>query len=223
MASIPTPNGSGAIAQSMKYQENDEYTGFMTTQVYHERSVRSRLENILGVRVTRWDTDPDEGNGSSMEGFREVPTRKFPVFTSTSPGRHHSGDLSDQGHPVRLWNVALAAQDYRLAQCALALRCASPEDDAGPLAALASLAIRRNAIVWIEVDRVGYRFNRMVAYPSAVLHSATKHFGSNVDGGRIYQTFRLGRRLENVQVSEIAVDLTLQLNAGCPISSRCST
>ena len=45
---------------------------------------------------------------------------------------------------------------------------------------------------WIEIDRIGNKFNRLVAYPSGAFHSATKHFGSNFNDGRIYQTFRIG-------------------------------
>jgi hypothetical protein len=45
---------------------------------------------------------------------------------------------------------------------------------------------------WIEIDRIGYRPNRMVAYPSGVLHSATRHYGGSLADGRLYQTFRVG-------------------------------
>ena len=45
---------------------------------------------------------------------------------------------------------------------------------------------------WVEIDRVGYIFNRMVAYPSGILHSATNHYGGSLKDGRIYQTFRIG-------------------------------
>ena len=45
---------------------------------------------------------------------------------------------------------------------------------------------------WVEIDRVGNKFNRMVAYPSGALHSATNHFGSDIKNGRLYQTFRIG-------------------------------
>jgi hypothetical protein len=45
---------------------------------------------------------------------------------------------------------------------------------------------------WIEIDRIGNKFNRMVAYPSGAFHSATQHFGSSFEDGRIYQTFRIG-------------------------------
>jgi hypothetical protein len=45
---------------------------------------------------------------------------------------------------------------------------------------------------WIEIDRIGNKMNRMVAYPSGALHSASKHYGSSINNGRIYQTFRIG-------------------------------
>ena len=45
---------------------------------------------------------------------------------------------------------------------------------------------------WLETDRIGYRFNRMVAYPSGMLHSATNHYGGHQNNGRLYQTFRIG-------------------------------
>ena len=45
---------------------------------------------------------------------------------------------------------------------------------------------------WIEIDRAGYRFNRLVAYPSGVFHSASNHYGGNLKNGRVYQTFRIG-------------------------------
>jgi hypothetical protein len=45
---------------------------------------------------------------------------------------------------------------------------------------------------WLEIDRIGYRFNRMVAYPSGALHSATSHYGGTINDVRLYQTFRIG-------------------------------
>jgi hypothetical protein len=56
---------------------------------------------------------------------------------------------------------------------------------------------------WIETDRVGYRFNRMVAYPSGALHSASKHFGGTLANGRIYQTFRIGVDWNSFQILKI--------------------
>lgn len=180
------------LAQTMKYQEHEEFTGFMTDQVYHERGIRRRLENILGIRITRFDTDPDEGNGVFYGGFaggkhKEVPgvhfdtpmddvtvviylTEGIPFGCGTSLWQHKSTGLI---------NAPGRADAHRLKVRLKKLRDRLERDTT-------------NRDKWIEIDRVGYRFNRLVAYPSAVLHSATKHFGKSLEGGRIYQTFRLG-------------------------------
>jgi hypothetical protein len=67
----------------------------------------------------------------------------------------------------------------------------APEAAAGRLRALLERDARRRER-WIETDRIGYQCNRMVAYPSGCLHSATRHFGGGNDHGRLYQTFRVG-------------------------------
>ena len=36
---------------------------------YHEPGVKRRLERLLGIRSTRWDTDPAEENGVFYQGF----------------------------------------------------------------------------------------------------------------------------------------------------------
>jgi len=42
---------------------------------------------------------------------------------------------------------------------------------------------------WEETDRVAHRFNRAVIFPCKRLHAASKHYGSNMENGRIYQMF----------------------------------
>lgn len=48
---------------------------------------------------------------------------------------------------------------------------------------------------WDEIDRIGYRFNRAVVFPAYALHSATTHYGSTLNNGRLYQL--LSFRTEN--------------------------
>lgn len=186
------PDAIRRIAQSMKYEEREGITGLMTTEVYHEPGVRERLEKILGARITRWDTDPDDGNGIFYAGFsggsnREVPGVHFdtPVDDVTivvylTPGIPFGyGTSLWQHRKTGLLNAPSRADARRLKTTLKRLRDRLERDT-------------RKRSQWIEVDRVGYRYNRMVAYPSGVLHSATRHFGRSVEGGRIYQTFRVG-------------------------------
>ena len=55
-----------------------------------------------------------------------------------------------------------------------------------------------NGVFFHEIDRVGNVFNRAVMFPGGFYHSATRHFGSGLRDGRIYQSFHfpveLGRR-----------------------------
>jgi hypothetical protein len=47
----------------------------------------------------------------------------------------------------------------------------------------------KNRSRWKEIDRLGNVYNRAVMFPSGLLHSAAKHFGSNRFNGRLYQSF----------------------------------
>ncbi|MBP6624151.1 MAG: hypothetical protein KA198_03210 [Chitinophagaceae bacterium] len=180
-----------AVKQASFY-EPEHVTGFRSRTVYHEPGVKQKLEKILGVKITRWDTDPIEENGVFYQGFsdgkrKEVPgvhsdepynditvliylTPDLPYDCGTSLWMHKQTGLINPATPqdARRLNIKLSELRNRL------------EEDS---------KLRDK---WVEIDRVGNRFNRMVAYPSGALHSATKHFGGDMKNGRIYQTFRIG-------------------------------
>jgi Family of unknown function (DUF6445) len=174
------------------YYEPEDVTGWRSTTVHHEPGVRARLQKLLGVRITRWDTDPLEGNGVFYMGLargrrKEVPavhydhpadditivvylTPGLPADCGTSLWMHRNTGLTD---------MATASDARRLGRSRTALLELLERDS-------------RYRKRWIEVDRIGYRFNRMVAYPSGQLHSATRHHGALLRTGRIFQTFRIG-------------------------------
>ena len=180
------------MAQRARYEEPEHTTGYRSEIVHHEAGVRARLSRLLGLRITRWDRDPAECNGVFYQGFasgtrREVPgvhadiphddvtavvylTPGLPVDCGTSLWMHRATGLAD---------APRAADARRLGRRLAELRERLERD-----------TCRRER--WIEIDRAGYRFNRLVAYPSGALHSATRHHGSSAGNGRLYQTFRLG-------------------------------
>lgn len=186
------PDAVRQIARSMKFHEQSSTTGFMTDELYHERGIRPRLERVLGFRIIRWDEDPEEGNGIFYGGFskgkhKEIPgvhadepydditvviylTPDLPPSCGTSLWQHKSTGLLSA--PTRV-------DAHRRGTTVAKLRERLERD----------LNDRKK---WVEIDRVGYRYNRMVAYTSGTLHSASRHFGSNLAAGRIYQTFRVG-------------------------------
>lgn len=179
-------------AKQAEYYEPEHVTGFRSRIVYHEPGVKAKLETILGIKITRWDTDPLEENGVFYQGFskgkrREVPgvhsdepynditvliylTPGLPFDCGTSLWMHKQTGLSDPA----------MAKDARRLKMKLSAVQDLLENDT------------KDRSKWQEVDRIGNRFNRMVAYPSGVLHSATNHFGDDMQSGRLYQTFRIG-------------------------------
>jgi hypothetical protein len=179
-------------ALQASYYEPEHVTGYRSRFVYHEKGVKAKLEKILGIKITRWDIDPIEENGVFYQGLskgqkKEVPgvhsdepynditviiylTPGIPLDCGTSLWMHKQTGLTDPA-------TAADARRFKMKFSELKNQLEWESKD-------------RNK--WMEIDRVGYRFNRMVAYPSGIFHSATNHYGGNLKTGRIYQTFRIG-------------------------------
>ncbi len=186
------PDAVRSIAQSMRYAEVEGITGHMTADAYHPRGTRRRLEQILGVKITRWDQDGDGGNGIFYLAFaggerKEVPgvhydepedditiliylTPGLPPGCGTSLWQHKATGIVNAPRPAdaRRLNTTLTKLRDRLERDSERKEC------------------------WVEIDRAGYRYNRMVAYSSGMLHSASRHFGTGMNSGRIFQAFRIG-------------------------------
>jgi hypothetical protein len=179
-------------ARNTNYHEPKHYTGLRSRNVYHEAGVKEKLEKLLGIKINRWDTDPEDENGVFYCGFskgkkKEIPgvhsdwphdditvliylTPGLPVDCGTSLWMHKETGLTD---------VPTIADARKLNMKIEKLRDQFEDES-------------KDRKKWTEIDRIGYRFNRMVAYPSGALHSATKHYGGSIENVRLYQTFRIG-------------------------------
>jgi hypothetical protein len=186
------PDAVRKIAQSMTYREHADIVGYMTDEVYQPAGMRRRLERILGVRITRWDDDPEGGNGRFYCGFsagthKEIPQVHYDepeddvtVVIYLTPGLSPEYGTSIWQHKATgIVDAPTRADARRLKTTLTKLRERMVRDSE-----------RRDR--WIEIDRAGYRYNRMVAYASGMFHSASRHFGADLGGGRIYQTYRFG-------------------------------
>lgn len=181
-------------ALQLAYYEPPWLTGLRSRESYYPAGTRTRLEAALGSTITNWIDDPETGHGIFYKAFgsgrrREVPgihydeptnlvtcliylTPGLPVGCGTSLWMHRSTGLLAAPRP---------ADGQRLRRRVSDLRELIERDS-------------RDRGRWIEVDRIGYRYNRLVCYPSRLLHSATKHFGASDGTVRLYQTFRVGLR-----------------------------
>ncbi len=186
------PESVYQTALKATYYEPEHVTGYRSTLVYHEKGVKAKLEKILGIKITRWDVDPIEENGVFYQGLskgkkKEVPgvhsdepynditvviylTPGIPIDCGTSLWMHKQTGLKDPATQAdaRKHKMKFLDLKYQL------------EEES------------KDRTKWVEIDRAGYLFNRMVAYPSGAFHSATNHYGGNLANGRIYQTFRIG-------------------------------
>jgi len=180
------------IARQAEYYQPEHATGYRSLTVYHEPGVKARLEKILGIKITRWDTHPEEENGVFYQGFskgarKEVPgvhsdepynditavvylTPGLPPDCGTSLWMHRQTGLTDPAMPADARRLRRSLGDLRQQ--------------------LERESKQRSK--WVETDRLGYKFNRLVAYPSGAFHSATRHYGGKNQDGRLYQTFRVG-------------------------------
>ncbi len=181
-----------AAALKATYYEPEHVTGYRSKAVYHEKGIKAKLEKLLGIKITRWDIDPLEENGVFYQGFSkgkkmevpgvhsDEPYNDITVVVYLSPGIPPDCGTSLWMHKqTRLLNPAMPADARRFKMKWQDLKNQLERES-------------KNPKKWIEIDRAGYWFNRMVAYPSGAFHSATKHYGGNLKDGRIYQTFRIG-------------------------------
>lgn len=188
----PEPEKVYKAALNAHYYEPEDVTGFRSDTVYHEPGMKSKLEKILGIKITRWDTDPIEENGVFYQGFSkgkkgeipgvhsDEPYNDITVLIYLTPGLPFTCGTSLWMHKqFSITDPATERDAYRMKWKLGEMRQQMEKDTK-----------KRNK--WIEIDRIGYRFNRMVAYPSGVLHSATNHYGGSNKDGRLYQTFRIG-------------------------------
>lgn len=179
-------------AKQAEFYEPRYYTGLRSRNVYHEPGVKAKLERILGIKITRWDTDPDMENGVFYQAFGKGKRKELPgVHSDTpynditcviylTPGLPFNCGTSLWMHKQTGLMDPPTADFTRKNKLNLKKLIGQFEDES------------TDRSKWDEIDRIGYRFNRMVAYPSGVLHSATNHFGSSLNDVRIYQTFRIG-------------------------------
>ena len=72
-------------AREVTYHELEHVTGWRSTTVYHEPGVKRRLERLLGIRITRWDTDPAEENGVFYQGFARGAKAETPPIHADWP------------------------------------------------------------------------------------------------------------------------------------------
>lgn len=179
-------------ALNASYFQPEDVTGERSTTVFHPKGIKQKLEKILGIKITRWDTDPAEENGVFYHGLSKGKKKEIPGVHSDEPYNditvliYLTPDLPfDCGTTLWMHKQTKLTDPVTLSDAKKLKRKWSEIRDQ-----LERETRQRSK--WMAMDQVAYRQNRMVAYPSGAFHSATNHYGGTIQTGRLYQTFRIG-------------------------------
>jgi len=187
----PNPGSIRRKALDLTYSEPEGLVGWRT-RAYHPTDVRRLIERKFKVRIKYWEVDL-----SAIECCNGVFFSAYSKGTrAETVGVHYDEPVSwvmllvyltpdappDSG--TSFWKhrrTGLVGRPSRRDAERLGVSVHELED------VLLRDAQRRPC--WIETDRVGNVFNRALMFPSGMLHSASRHFGSNRSNGRLYQSF----------------------------------
>jgi hypothetical protein len=187
----PRPDQIRRRALEMSYSEPEDITGWRT-RAYQPREIRSLIERKFRTRISYWERDLDAielcngvffsalANGRRAETagvhFDEPPSWMMLLVYLTPEAPYDAGTSLWQHRETGLVAMPTKRDAERLGARVAELKEVLSNDSHKP---------KR----WIEIDRIGNVYNRAVMFPGAMLHSATRHFGSNRFNGRLYQAF----------------------------------
>ncbi len=185
------PDRVRSKALELPYSEPENLLG-LRTQAFQPRGIRSLIEKKFKVQIKYWEQDLSaieacngvffsslsRGAAAERVGVHyDDPPNWMMLLIYMTPNAPFDAGTSLWQHRATGLNRNPTQTDARRLRIRLAKLEALLERDSN---------IRNR---WIEIDRIGNVYNRAVLFPSGLLHSATRHFGSNHRTGRLYQSF----------------------------------
>jgi len=187
----PNPDAVRRHALTMSYAEPENLVG-LRSHAYHPKGVKKLIESTFKVRIKYWETDltaREACNGvffSSVSGgpnketvivHYDDPPSWMMLLVYMTPNAPYDAGTSLWHHRKTGLIRNPGAKDVK--------RLGLTTDK------LESIIERDSAIAarWREIDRIGNVYNRAILFPNGFLHSATRHFGSTLENGRMYQSF----------------------------------
>jgi hypothetical protein len=187
----PQPDKVRQKALGMSYTEPENLVGWRT-QAYQPRGVKEMIEKKFRLHIKYWEDDLtaiESCNGVFFSAFSkgkhaetvgihyDTPASWIMLLIYLTPGApYDTGTSLWQHRKTGLIAKPTQKDAERLGISVAKLNEMLEKDNQS----------RRH---WKEIDRVGNVYNRAVIFPSRLLHSATKHFGSSRFNGRLYQSF----------------------------------
>lgn len=159
------------------------------TVAFRPAGVKERIEKAFRVQIKDWETSNDSSNGTFLaalaKGKRaetinvhyDEPVTWMTMLIYLTPGANFETGTSFWQHIETGLTAHPTQKDAkRLGVSLNKLRTLLEADST-------------NRECWREIDRIGNVYNRAVAFPAGILHSATRHFGSSPQKGRIFHSF----------------------------------
>lgn len=175
----------------MPCAEPEELVG-MRTQAYQPTGIKNLIEATFKIRIKYWEKDltaieacngvffssVSRGPNAETVGvhYDDPPNWLMLLIYLTPNAPYDAGTSLWEHRETGLIRKPTKRDAKRLGISVKRLEAMLERDSWKP---------RR----WIEIDRIGNVYNRAVCFPNGFLHSATRHFGSNPQNGRMYQSF----------------------------------
>lgn len=177
-------------ALSMEYSEPADLQGWRTS-VWQPGGVRNLIERAFRMKIKTWEdyTRIESSNGVFFSAFSQGERAEKVKIHFDEPPDWMSLVIYLTPHAAldtgtSFWQhreTGLIAKPTR----GDALRLGLKLDELYTLLDRDSWKRR----CWMEMDRVGNIYNRAVMFRAGLFHSATGHFGSNLNNGRLYHSF----------------------------------
>ena len=178
-------------ALSMEYSEPDDLTGWRTN-IWQPRGIKGLIERTFRIQIEHWEdglTTVESCNGVFFSAFSkgrrgekvkvhfdEPPDWMSLLIYLTPNAAYDTGTSFWQHRDTGLIAKPTKRDALRLGLSPKVLEAVLEED---------GWKQKR----WIEINRLGNIYNRAVMFPAGLFHSATRHFGNNLNNGRLYQSF----------------------------------
>jgi hypothetical protein len=187
----PKPDGVRQKALEMSYSEPETLVGWRT-QAYQPRGIKELIEKKFRLGIKYWEDDLSaiescngvffsafsKGNYAETVGIHyDTPSSWVMLLIYLTPDAPPDAGTTLWQHRKTGLMARPTKKDSERLGIAVEKLDEMLEKDS------------KNRRRWKEIDRVGNMYNRAVVFPSRLLHSASKHFGSNRFNGRLYQSF----------------------------------
>ena len=187
----PNPKAIRKKALSMEFVEPDNLIGWRTAQGYFPNNFIALLQDKTGLTIEhiKMPEGTPYDNGTYYLAFNSGEKKEDPWIHWDAPASNYIC-------------LVFLTENVPITSGTSFFRHRKTGAEFGPTAKYAKqLGVSKKYLKdilsrdgtyrkrFIETDKVGYRFNRAVIFPANRLHSASEHFGNNVNNGRIFQGF----------------------------------